>query len=202
LSAIGYRVLRAPDLSGVVSHIDTATGAWSAASKQQVQSVAAIERDLRAEMWHVDRTLTTVDGTLKTAQGTLAGATEAVGVASEQMRGVGPLLASAQRATDAIPPTLQAAQNTLGSIPPLVASGNGALTDFRAYMAQDQPALVATLGNVQRVTDSTAGIAADAQRVTDKVSKDYLKPVPWYMKPAKYFGDFWDITAAVARHTP
>ena len=188
LSAIGYRVVKAPDLSGVVSHIDTATGAWSDASKQQVQSVAAIERDLRAEMWHLDRTLTTVDGTLRTAQGTLSGVTEAVGTANKQLASVGPLLDSARTATDSIAPVLQ-------TLPP-------AVTDFRSYMAQDQPALLATLNNVESVTNSTAGIVADARKVSDKVTANYLKPVPWYMWPLKRMGEVWDISAAIARHTP
>jgi len=198
LSAIGYRVLtlpKIPDLNSTVSHIDAATGAWANASKQQVQSVAAIERDLRAEMWHLDRTLGTIDGTLRAAQGTLGSVTEAVGVANRQMQAVGPLLDSARTATDAIPAVLR-------TLPPAIENANGAVTDFRTYMAQDQPDLAATLGNVRDVTGSAAGITADARKVTDKVTADYLKPIPWYMWPVKRMGELWDISAAVARHTP
>lgn len=195
LSAIGYRVVKLPDINGTVNHINAATGAWSDASKQQIQSVAAIERDLRAEMWHLDRTLGIVDVTLRTAQGTLSGVTEAVSTTDKQLASVGPLLDSARAATDAIPSTLLAAQNTL-------TNGNGAVTDFRTYMAQDQPALAATLVNVQSVTNSTAGITEDARKVTDKMTQNYLKPVPWYMWPVKRLGDVWDISAAIARHAP
>lgn len=196
LSTIGYRVLtlpKVPDLNGIVTHIDAATGAWSAASKQQVQSVAAIERDLRAEMWHVDRSLTTVDGTLRVAQGTLSELTETVGTANRQIASVGPLLDSARTATDAIPPVLR-------SLPPMVDEANGAVTDFRQFM--QRPSLLDTIDNTGRITGSAAAIAGNAQKVSDKLTNDFLKPVPWYKVPFKYSGDFIDIAAAVARHTP
>lgn len=196
LGAVGFRVLtlpQIPDVTPIVAHLDAATGAWANASKQQVQSVAAIERDLRAEMWHIDRTLLTVNDTLRTAQGTLTGATVAVSTVNEQMKAVGPLLASARQATDAISPTLQAAQGALGSIQP-------AVTDFQDFLKQ--PTLMETLSNVNRMTGSGAAIIGDAQKVSDKMTADYLKPVPWYLKPIKRGGEIIDITAAIARHTP
>lgn len=189
LGAIGYRVLtlpKLPDVAPIVAHIDVATGAWAKASDQQVRSVAAIERDLRAQMWHVDRTLTTVDGTLRTAQGTLA-------VTGRQIERIGPLLDSARGATEQIGPLLNQAQVSVASIPP-------AVTDFREFM--QRPDLLETLSNVQAMTRSGAGIVEDGRLVADKAKNDFLKPVPWYLWPVKKGSQLIDIGAAIARHTP
>ena len=196
LSATGYRVMtlpKLPDLNATVRHLDAATGAWADASKQQVQSVAAIERDLRAEMWHLDRSLTTVDGTLTAAQGAIGGVQATLTVTNEQLAHVGPLLDSARAATDSIPPVLASTRATIDAIPP-------AVTDFRDFLKQ--PAILDTLNNVDRMTGSGAGIANDAQKVSDKMTSDFLKPVKWYMYPIKKGGELIDIGSAIARHTP
>lgn len=63
-------------------------------------------------------------------------------------------------------------------------------------------AITGTAENFAAITDSWAGISADGRKVADKVTADYLKPVPWYMQPFKKSSDILDIGAAIARHTP
>jgi hypothetical protein len=63
-------------------------------------------------------------------------------------------------------------------------------------------AIKRSMTNVASLTDSWAGISADARRVADKATSDFLKPVPWYMKPIKKGSEIIDITAAAARHIP
>lgn len=56
--------------------------------------------------------------------------------------------------------------------------------------------------NAAAMTSSFAAISEDGRKMADKETTDFLKPVPWYMKPVKRFGEIWDVTAAVARHVP
>lgn len=200
LGTIGYRVWTAPklpDLAPTVAHIDAATKAWSDASAQQVTSVSAIERDIRAQLWHVDRFLTAADGTLRAATGT-------INTANAQLAHVGPLLDSAKGAVDAVPPTLQQitqdASGVTAALPPLLVNANGAVTDVRAFI--NQQSLLESFQNVASMTGSWAGISGDAKKVADKATADFLKPVKWYMQPVKRSGQIMDITSAVARHTP
>ncbi len=58
------------------------------------------------------------------------------------------------------------------------------------------------IANVASMTDSWAGVSVDFRKVADKTTADYLKPVPWYMKPIKRGGELLDIGAAAARHVP
>lgn len=193
MSTIGARVLTAPpipDLSPTVKHIDAATGAWASASAQQVASVAAIERDLRAELWHVDRFLTTGSGTLQAAQG-------AIDTLNLQLTHVAPLLDAATVTVASIPPAVKQVTN---GITPVLINADGAITDVRAFI--DQKPLTETLGNIDKLTGEWAAISGDFRQVSDKTTADYLKPVPWYLWPVKRSGELLDIGAAVARHTP
>jgi hypothetical protein len=196
LSIVGYRVLTAPvlpDINPTVKNINAATGAWSQASAQQVASVAAIERDLRAQLWHVDRVLNAGENTLKSAQG-------ALDTANVQLTHVAPLLDATRGAVDAIPTTLNHVNTAVDGVAPLLANGNGAVTDFRRFITA--PALTGTLSNVDSMTASWAATSGDLRRVADKMTADYFKPVPWYLYPMKKSSELLDIGAAVARHTP
>ena len=200
LSAIGFKVAKIPavpnlsatvtKVNGTLDNINGATGTWSAASAQQIASFAAIERDLRAELWHVDRVLLATTDTMTAAKG-------AVITANAQMQHIAPLLDSARDATAAIPGTLAYIQADTHT---LMLNGNGAVSDVRDFI--NQPSLTGTLTNVQSITQSAAGISEDARKVADKATADYLKPVPWYLYPVKRSGQLLDIGAAVARHTP
>lgn len=196
LSAIGYRVMTAPklpDLSSTVAHIDAATGAWSKASAQQVESVSAIERDVRAQLWHVDRFLNAGTNMLTAAQG-------AIDTANVQLTHVAPLLDATRGAVDAIPDTLKHVNDAADGVKPLLASADGAVGDFRRFLTA--PALTHTIVNVDDLVGSWAAISADGRKVTDKMTADYFKPVPWYLYPVKKSSEILDIGAAVARHTP
>jgi hypothetical protein len=63
-------------------------------------------------------------------------------------------------------------------------------------------AIERSMTNVASMTGSWAGISGDARTVADKATADYLKPVPWWMRPIKRGGEIIDITAAAARHLP
>lgn len=196
LSVIGFRVLTAPkipDLTPVVANINKATGAWSQASAQQVASVAAIERDVRAELWHVDRFLLAGSNTLQAAQG-------AINTANLQLTHVAPLLDSARAAVDAIPPAIQHVTEDADGVRPILANADGAVGDFRRFMTA--PALTATISNVDAMTAAWAATSGDLRKVADKMTADYFKPVPWYLYPVKKSSELLDIGAAVARHTP
>lgn len=196
LSAIGYRVMTAPklpDLSSTVAHIDAATGAWANASAQQVASVSAIERDLRAELWHVDRFLLAGTNTLQAAQG-------AIDTANGQLTHVAPLLDATRSAVDALPKTLEHVNTAVDAVHPIFANADGAVGDFRRFLTA--PALTHTISNVDDLVGSWAAISGDGRRVADKMTADYFKPVPWYLYPVKKGSELLDIGAAVARHTP
>lgn len=193
LSAIGYRVMTAPDLSRTVAHLDAATGAWAKASDQQAEAMIHIQHDIRAELWHVDRLLLDGSRTLQAARG-------AINTANDQLTHIAPLLDSTRAAMDSLPPAVQRITDDADAIRPILANSDGAVTDFRHFMTA--PELTATLGNVASVTGSAAAISADARKVSDKLTTDYLKPVPWYLWPVKRGGQLLDIGAAVARHTP
>lgn len=120
MGSIGYRVLTIPDLrptiaqlNGTLANLNAATGQWAAASKQQTASVSAIERDVRAQLWHVDRSLTALNGTLSAAQGAIRGVSTTLSVTDAQLAHVGPLLDSARAATDSIPPAIAASTHTI-----------------------------------------------------------------------------------------
>jgi ABC-type transporter Mla subunit MlaD len=128
MGSIGYRVLTFPalaptiaQLNGTMANLNSATGQWAAASKQQTASVSAIERDVRAQLWHVDRTLTDLDGTLTAAQGAIGGVQRTLSVTDAQLTHVGPLLDSARAATNAIPPAVAASTQTIKDIDARVA---------------------------------------------------------------------------------
>lgn len=177
----------------ITANLSTASKAWADASKQQAQSTVAIERDVRAEMWHVDRTLTTLDGTLS-AYGGIPAHLNGVADASTG------LLASAKGTTDKIPDTLTALNGAIGKIGGTADQATVDMDDFDAVL-KDQ-AIHRTAEDLAGMADSGNHIMFDFRRVADKETDDFLKPVKWYMQPVKKFGDIWDIGAAIARHTP
>jgi hypothetical protein len=121
----------------------------------------------------------------------------AIGTANEQLTHVGPVLDASKTAIDAIPPAIKSVTDGLQ---PVYANVNGGVTDFRAFI--DAPALSATVTNAAAITGNANGIVGDFRQIADKETKDYLKPVPWYLYPVKKGGELIDIGAAVARHIP
>jgi ABC-type transporter Mla subunit MlaD len=58
------------------------------------------------------------------------------------------------------------------------------------------------LASVSGIAGHWNAISGDFEKVSDRVTKNYLAPVPWWKWPIKRLGETWDIGAAVARHTP
>lgn len=113
----------------------------------------------------------------------------------------------ANKAIDAATEATQQARTDLQTL-------NGSLEESRALVASytragdslneilKRKAINQILDNTASMTESGAGIIGNARKVSDKITADYLKPVPWYMQPIHRAGELWDIGAAVARHAP
>jgi hypothetical protein len=184
-----------PDLNPTVAHIDTATGEWSKASAQQVQSVAAIERDIRAQLWHVDRLLNAGDTTLQAATG-------AINTANTQLTHVAPVLDAARGSLEAIPPAIKEITNDAKA--PL-ASFDASMTDLQGLIASGKalvsdPHVTGLIAHADGLVGHAEAITGDLQVVADKETKDFIAPVKWYMIPLKRAGQLWDIGAFAARH--
>lgn len=76
-----------------------------------------------------------------------------------------------------------------------------AFTDHADGLVSD-PHVTGLIAHADGLVGHAEAITGDLQVVADKATADYLKPVPWYMWPVKRAGEFWDIGAAIARHTP
>lgn len=63
-------------------------------------------------------------------------------------------------------------------------------------------AIQRSLDNFASMTESGSGILGDGRKIADKETADFLKPVPWWMRPIKRTGEAIDITAAIARNFP
>lgn len=110
--------------------------------------------------------------------------------------------------------TLRAGQMTIDAAQPLLSAATGSVTKFgtaaddldaqikAARVAEMSAAVTASANELTKTFTNVSGITADGKKVADKATADYLKPVKWYMQPVHRIGEFWDITAAVARHTP
>lgn len=102
---------------------------------------------------------------------------------------------------------LETANTAIAGLEPLEKKAGVAFERFNALMMSGS--LDSAIGNVNRLAANSAdlvfnanGIVLDGKKVADKVTADYLKPVPWYMQPIKKSSDLLDIGAALARHTP
>lgn len=80
---------------------------------------------------------------------------------------------------------------------------------FEVQIPQTTDAINAAIAGLQPVEEGASktlsawtAISEDARKVADRETNAYLKPTPWYMQPVKRFGELWDVTAAIARHTP
>ncbi len=110
--------------------------------------------------------------------------------------------------------TLEAATDTIGegkrtiaAAQPLLAqlTANGASLQTATDTLNDtlkRKAVGEMLDNLEGATGQGNAILGDLRQVADKARADYLRPVPWYMQPIHRAGDFLDIGAAIARHTP
>lgn len=103
--------------------------------------------------------------------------------------------------------TLQTANRTIEDFQPLLASLNAtAQASTRTIDSVDarirDPRLDAIMQHIEGVSASADGIVGDGRKVADKVTTDYLKPVPWWKWPLQRGGELMDIGSAVARQMP
>ena len=100
----------------------------------------------------------------------------------------------------ALTATLGTAQTTIQSLQGPIQGLSVSENNFNALLRNS--AITRTLDNVAGVTGNMDDTSRDLKKVADRMTTDYLKPVPWWKWPVKRFGEVWDISAAVARHTP
>ncbi len=96
--------------------------------------------------------------------------------------------------------TLGTAQTTIQSMQGPIQGLSVSENNFNALLRNS--AITRTLDNVAGVTGNMDDTSRDLKKVADRMTTDYLKPVPLWKRPFKYFGTTWDILGAVARHTP
>lgn len=201
LSAIGYRVYTAPDLSGPVGRLNAALDTVNRPCKgvscgtlanidKLVMKVGDIAVDTQMQVRQTGTLISAASQSLTSTSATL----------NAQLEHIGPLLDSAKAAADALPVTLQHVNGAVDGVTPVLASIDGATGDFRRFITA--PALSSTIANVDSMTVSWSATSDDLRRVADKTTTDYLKPVKWYMWPIKRGSELLDIGAAIARHTP
>lgn len=156
-------------LGETIAHVNQASAAWADASAQQVKSFAAIERDIRVEMWQVDRTLQ---------------------AASSAIDHVGPLLDSTRATTEQATATLKTTQETVQALQAPIDQANATLAALQPVIAHtdalvSDPKLTATIANVESTTGHLDATAKDVQQEVYK----YTHPGIW----AKVKGALLDI---------
>lgn len=148
-------------LGDTIANVNRASKAWADASAQQVKSFAAIERDIRVEMWQVDRTLQAASGAIDH---------------------IGPLLDSTRATTDQATATLATAQATVQALQAPIAQANAALAALQPVEQHldalvSDPALAATISNVASTTGHLDATAKDVQQTVHS----YTHPT-WAMR--------------------
>lgn len=129
-------------------NLDAETRVWAAASKDQAKAVQDLAGDLHR--------------TTLQAQGAIADTRKLLGTANTQLGELGPLLASARKATDSIPPAVAAIQGAADDLNEPIDQGNSALKHVDAMLTA--PDLVDTLHSIKAATASGAHISAEADK--------------------------------------
>jgi hypothetical protein len=105
-----------------------------------------------------------------------------------------------QGAADASTGLLNAGTVALNRLPALEDASTDAVRNFnRLVSSKSLSDAIDGAAGIMRHGDAISG---DLQRVSDKITADYLKPVPWWKQPLQKGGALIDIGAAIARHTP
>lgn len=195
-----------PKVDSLLAHSDQgavnvvkATGVVANASVDEARQVTALTRDVRAELWHVDRTLTATDGAIGAAQGTLGALSGDATTLNAQMEHVGPLLDSLRASSDAVKPALQAVTATVAAGQPVLTHLDARITDKHvdALLAN----LDSTSANVASTTKNTAAMTLDGSKVTHHFEQAIDNPPhkPWYIQLApSIVQEMWRIGEARA----
>lgn len=167
-------------LGDTIAHVNQAAAEWATASKQQAASASAIERDIRVELWQVDRTLRTAAGAIATA--------------NEQLAHVGPLLDATRATTEQATSTLKTTQQTIQAMQAPITEATATLQALQAATGHlddlvSDPHIAATLVNIDGVTSHVNSTSADVQAVVH----GYLHPT-W---AHRIFGWTLDVTHAL-----
>jgi ABC-type transporter Mla subunit MlaD len=169
----------------VLANVTAVTNSVRDSSKTQADNLIAIERDVRTEMWDLNRTLLTTRGTLTAAQGAFAGVQGTLTHANGTMDAATSFLGSAQT---------QVTQN-----------GDSLTATMEQYTANGASLQHATddLDNLlksQAVNDIPVQVdfsLVDFNRILNKTANDFTSKKPWYRK---YPSLAFDAGGFVLRH--
>ena len=160
---------------------------------------------------NIDKTVIKVGDAIVTTQIQERAATPHVTAAMDQFADAAQHLS---KTSDALTVTAQGASATLATtndtirgLQPLEASLNAtAEASTRTIDSLDarisSPVIDRILGHVDSTTGHVDDVAGNAAKVSDKLTTDYLAPVPWYRKITRVGGDLLDIGGAIARQVP
>lgn len=100
----------------------------------------------------------------------------------------------------ALPALTQGAQNSLTAFNANMVALQGLIKSGTTLVSD--PHISGLIAHTDGLVGHAEAITGDAQIVADKETKDFQKPVPWYMWPFKRSGEILDIGAFAARHAP
>jgi hypothetical protein len=198
LSVVGYqvwtngqRIKQTTDqLQPVIANVNVAAQNLADASGDESDAVRQQIADLRQLTGQATALLGQTTTTVQALNGPI--------------NGLGRSLDDVGSLAEALKGTVEAARPVVLALQPLPAKVGAAVdayaqagVDLDAQLKND--AVRKTLTHIESITDSGAGIMADSKRITDKVTADYMKPVPWYLVPVHRLGETWDIAAFAAK---
>lgn len=145
----------------VLANLTTATGEWSTASKAQAQAATAITRDIRAELWHIDKTLTT-------ANQTITGLGETVSTINEQAKHVGPLLDAGTKTMASTTDVILALKQPIQNTNTLILKANRSVDDVNSFIKNNSPILHQLAVHTDGAMANVQGISGDVKIFADK----------------------------------
>lgn len=207
---------------GLNRHLIAAIDRYAAAapSAGKLDALATRAADALPAKGKINQLADSASGTLRTAQQQIQrtsdnlnrpckgpGGASACGTLAQVNKTVvkaGDAIVTTQRAELKALPHITAAMDAFRdaafSIDDAGTSASDAFESFNELLESKD--LTAAIAHANAMTASGDGILADARQVSDKVTKDFLAPVPWWKKPIRKAGALIDITAALARHAP
>lgn len=198
--------------NNAAGNMTTASGIWANSAASEARQINQIARDTRSSI---------------IAGGRLADKlTELAGTAKDQVKQVGPLLASLKASSDEAAPAIHQLGGTATAATGLLTNASSAFgqladpqhgispvmatylktgTDLNEIL--ERKAVGQMLDNFADITKHGAAIAANGdlisgqfEAVTKKATDDYLGPHPWYTKIGRFASDSYDYGALWARH--
>ena len=174
----------------VLGNVAAVTNDVRSTSKAQSESLLEIERDVRVEMWDLNRTLLSTRGMIQEAQGTIG---------------------EARTTLTHVNGTADAATGLLASTNTAVKTNSSDFSRNLLLLEQSQTSMKTTIDDFDVILKSPAlsdsFVQVDSNltsfaRISKKAADDFTLPQPWWRKVGRYAGDAADFGALLSRHTP